>query len=742
MLQRRSDKIQDGISSQEMSRLASGNVANAMSKVTGASIQDGKYVYIRGLGDRYSLSQMNGLPMPSIDPYRNSAQLDMIPVNLLDNIITSKTFTPDQPGQFTGGNVNIKTKDFPERQTFSAKIGVRYNTQNNFQNDFLTYNGSNTDWLGYGTDYRARSPFLSDSIFQQYSDRNAELRARFGDSTAAQAIQTGVDVMDMRFDTVVSNSPIDYAATLSYGNSWGVGSNGRFGLIASVTYAQRYTHRPNAVQATWFVMDENSGELMNSGDYDKTTSELNPTVSGFVGLAYKFNNFNSIDVKYLYNNNSTKSTTFIIGEDGNNIEDPSFKLGRALQWEQKNLQNIQFSGDHFITGAGDLEIDWRANIVRTKLDEPNTRFFSSQYDSELDRHGIPLANVNDPYFFWRELRDDIWNAAIDITKPFNAFGTTGNKVKIGGMGSSKDRDFNEFRNIVIASPWTDPLNDFGGNPDLYLGPTNSGIVDTLTNPNGSPSFRAHNYIGEATQIINSYTGYERVWSAYGMVTLAPIQDLRVILGVRYEHTDIFVQSKIIELDGVEADSSNTGAINEGSVLPSINLVYALNDEMNIRAGYNHTLARPNLREIAPFASFDPLIDQFFIGNPDLTITDVKNMDLRWEWFFNPGELFAVSAFYKIFDNPITLQYLNGSNPEFQFTNVDRGEIRGLELEIRKGLGFIGGGLWENFRVIANGAFIDSKTDVIVQSGLEPEDRPFEGQAPFVGKRPVELRHVK
>ena len=113
MLQRRSDKIQDGISSQEMSRLASGNVANAMTKVTGASVQDGKYVYVRGLGDRYSLTQMNGLPMPSIDPYRNSAQLDMIPVNLLDNIITSKTFTPDQPGTFTGGNVNIKTKEFP-----------------------------------------------------------------------------------------------------------------------------------------------------------------------------------------------------------------------------------------------------------------------------------------------------------------------------------------------------------------------------------------------------------------------------------------------------------------------------------------------------------------------------------------------------------------------------------------------------------------------------------------------------
>ena len=319
--------------------MAAGNVANAMTKVTGASVQDGKYVYIRGLGDRYSLTQLNGLPMPSVDPYRNSAQLDMIPVNLLDNIITSKTFTPDQPGTFTGGNIDIKTKSFPERQTFSAKVAFRYNTQNHFRDDFLTYDGANTDWLGYGNGYRARPSILSDSTFLQYANKSAEIQARTGNEEAAQAIQQGVDAVDMRFDTVVTRSPMDYALSLAYGNSWDVGANGQLGLIASASYAQRYSHRPEATQATWFVFDQEDGTLMNSGDYRQTTSTESPTVNGLFGLAYKFNDLNSIEAKVMYNHNAEKSAVFSIGEDVNNIDDPSYKLGRALLWQEKELLN-------------------------------------------------------------------------------------------------------------------------------------------------------------------------------------------------------------------------------------------------------------------------------------------------------------------------------------------------------------------------------------------------------------------
>jgi outer membrane receptor protein involved in Fe transport len=152
--------------------------------------------------------------------------------------------------------------------------------------------------------------------------------------------------------------------------------------------------------------------------------------------------------------------------------------------------------------------------------------------------------------------------------------------------------------------------------------------------------------------------------------------------------------------------------------------------MNLRAGYNQTLARPNLREIAPFASFDPLIDEFFIGNPELSTTDIVNYDLRWEWFPQTGDMFAMSFFYKSFDKPISLQYLNASNPEFQYTNVDHGQVMGVEMEFRKSLGFINP-LLDHFKLSANVTVVGSSMDVVLQSGLEPESRPFEGQSPLL-----------
>lgn len=739
MLQKRSDKIQDGISSQEMSRLAVGNVASAMTKVTGASVQEGKYVYIRGLGDRYSISQINGLPMPSIDPYRNSAQLDLIPTNLLDNIITSKTFTPDQPGTFTGGNINIKTKDFPEKETFSASVSFGFNPQNNFQKDFLTHEGGNADWLGYGSAARERPAFLSDSSFIKYSDRNAELSARFGDEEAANAIERGVHEMDLRFDTLHKTSLMDYGVSLSYGNSFSTGEKSSLGVIFSASHKNDHQHLENTIQSSWFVFDDKSGVLQNTGDYRKTESSENPVLNGFVGLAYKFNDFNSIDGKVMYNHNSTKNSVFIIGEDGNNIEAPSYKLGRALLFQEREMLNYQVSGQHIFQNLNNFEIEWRGSLVNAQRNEPNLRFFSSQYNSETDVHSIPLANVNDPFFFWRELNDDIKNGQVDFTIPFNLGSTGGNKFKFGGAVSTKDREFDEWRYIVAKAP---SAQNFDGNIDTYFGEENTGIIDTTTLSNGNTRYITGNYINESTRIENSYFGNEDVYAFYGMVTIAPFKKFKVVAGARYEETDIFVQSRIVEaIEGEEPDSTNTGSIESGDLLPSVNLIYALTDEMNLRASYNKTLARPNLREIAPFASFDPLIDQFFIGNPNLTTTDITNLDLRWEWFLNPGEIFAISAFYKSFDNPISLQYLNSSNPEFQYTNVDNGEIMGLEFELRKNLTFISPTL-ENFKLATNFAIIDSKTDVILQSGLEPEERPFEGQAPFIGNASINYNNFE
>jgi len=727
MLQRKSDKIQDGISSQEMSRMAVGNVAAAMTKITGTSVQDGKYVVVRGLGDRYSISQLNGLPMPSIDPYRNSAQLDLIPTKLLDNIIATKTFTPDQPGTFTGGNIDIKTKSFPEQRTLSLSISMGYNAQSNLRDDFLTHEGGSGDNWGFGLKNRERPDILSDPLFKEYGDKNAELKARFGDSLAAYVIDQVVNSMSFQFDTLHKKSFLDYGMSLAYGNSYRTGDKSSLGLILGASYKQEYDHRPDAIQASWYVFDINAGDLRNSGYYRKIESSENPVVNGFGGISYKFNDFHHVDFKLMYNHNATKGTTYIIGEDGDNILAPSFKLGRALTWQERQMINYQVTGEHHFPSLGNIELEWRASIVDATREEPNMRFFSSQYNSETGSEGIPLANVNDPFYFWRTLTDDIKVGAIDISIPILNQKNDGSKIKVGGLLSYKDRNFDEHR-YIVASPQF--ASKYSGEFTDFFGTDNIGLLRVEELSGDRKRYVIGNFINEATRVENAYRGNEDVGAAFAMLTLTPLRNLKLITGARLENTDIFVQSNIVQIIGEEPDSTNTGAIDVTDILPSVNLVYSLKKNMTIRACYNQTLARPNLREIAPFASFDPLIDEFFVGNPELVTTDIKNYDLRWEWFTQPGELFAISGFYKSFEHPISLQYLNSSNPEFQYTNVESGSIGGVEFEVRKSLGFIGS-TFDNFKFSANLTLITSSMDVITQSGLEPESRPFEGQSPLL-----------
>lgn len=729
MLRQKAVEVQEVYSAQEMSRLAVGDAAAAMTKMPGTSVQDGKYVVVRGLGDRYSLTMLNGLQLPSIDPYRNSAQLDLIPSNLLENIVTSKTFTPDMPGSFTGGSVNIKTKSFPETRMLTVSLSTGFNSQNHYENSFLTHDAGNRDWIGYAKNDLARPEILSSAAFEEYGDKNAELKARFGDENAANTIDEVVDAVDMRFDTVMKRSFMDYGIGISYGNSFTIGQNSRLGVIGSINHQMNVIHRPDMIRASYLALQDVDGNpfLRTNGDYRVTRSAENPVVNGFAGVAYKFNDFNSIEFKTMYNHNATKSTSYVIGEDGDNIEDPLFKLGRALQYEERQMINYQIEGRSVIPAWNNFQIEYKANLVDATRDEPNLHYLSSQWNSETNSHGIPLANVNDPFIFWRDLTDEIINARVDFTLPFKLFNADNNKFKFGGLLSRKDRDFNEYQYRVARSQFADP---YDGDPDTYFGPDNTGVINQEERPNGTTRYFIGNYITQATSPRNSYFGQEDVNAFYGMFTLQATPALKVIAGARYEQTDIFVQSKIVTNEIEEADSTNTGSIKANDLLPSLNLVYALTDKMNLRAGYNQTLARPNLREIAPFASFDPIIDEFFNGNPTLQKTDIQNLDLRWEYFMNPGEVIAVSAFYKKFDNPIVVQYLVSTNPEFIYVNADEGEIRGIEFELRKNLGFISESL-SPFKLTTNFSIISSSTDVVSNFDVVESERSFVGQSDFL-----------
>jgi len=736
---KKSDKIQDGIGRQELSRMGVSNVANAMTKVTGTSVTDGKYVYVRGLGDRYSITQLNGLNLPSIDPYRNSAQLDLIPANLVENLIVSKTFTPDLPGTFTGGLLDIKTRDYPERETLSISFSANYNTQTSGNGDFLTYTdeGSTMDGLGYGTKNRQVPDILQDPSVQSDLSLNAPLLLQFGRLGAeetdalASRLDAAANSLDYNFQEERQAAPLDHGVSVSYGNSYSLGGEAKLGLILAGGYKRSFLHigtqdltlrnADGALLQRWQLQNENADELLNRGDYVNQESTENPVVNGLVGLALKLNDFNSIDFKMLYNHNAEKSVGLLYGQDGRDIEGDKFKRSRALLFEEREMKNYQLSGRHLISALSDLEVTWNASMIRSSMDEPRLRFFNSQINTDNGVEGIPLSNLNRPFYFWRSLEDQAYSGKLDLSLPITFLGRSGSSIKAGGSYYMKDRVFNEDR-YRVESPLTTGIR-YGGSLEEFFSTENIGIVGQEEFP------RYTNYdLGifplYSSVLANSYTGSESVSAAYLMSTLAITDKLKFVGGARLETTSIFVESR----DSLAADSLRIGSIDNSNLLPSANLIYAVNDQMNIRASFSQTIARPSLREIAPYSSFDPSLNNFYDGNPDLVTTDITNIDLRWEYFFAPGELIAVSSFYKDFKNPITVQYQPSSNIEFRFVNVEQGEIMGIEIELRKGLGFISPRL-EKFKINTNVAFINSSMSAPEDRGTQvPTERPFEGQS--------------
>ncbi|MCB0689952.1 MAG: TonB-dependent receptor, partial [Saprospiraceae bacterium] len=460
-----------------------------------------------------------------------------------------------------------------------------------------------------------------------------------------------------------------------------------------------------------------SNELRNKGDYQETKGTEAGIVNSMLGVNLKINKYNSLGLTALYNHSGEKTSRYLVGERPEQIIDEDQLEGRGLSFEERQLFSSHFGGDHAIVGLNNAKLEWKVGYTKSSMDEPATRYFTNVHNTELDIYSIPKQSVQLPAFYYRTLTDDQFDAKIDFELPL---GQNENKIKVGGLYTSKDRVFDEQLYQIFTSNFATP---YAGDPDVFLGEDNIGIISLDETRN---QYRIGNYLVDFTSPNNAYTGNNTVTAGYAMWKTKITSHLKMVAGARYEKTDLEVISGDENIDIEE----RTGAINQGDVLPVVNLIYATGEKSNFRAAYSKTLARPNMREIAPFVSYDPLTASFIIGNTDLKRTLVGNYDLRWEWFMNPGEIVAVSAYYKDFTDPISSRYLPSSNTEIKFINVDRAKVYGIELEFRKSLQFLSP-RFKNLKFSSNLSLINSDVDVVKTSPYEPETRPFEGQAPYI-----------
>lgn len=691
-IQKNSSNIVDGISAELIKKNNSSDGTDVLRRMTGVTITDGKYAYIRGVSDRYNSTMLNGANLPSTDPEKKSVSYDLFPSSLIENIITSKSFTPDKPANFSGGLVQINTVEFPSKFLMEIGTGSSYNTVTTGRSS-LSYNGGKYD--AFGIDDGSRD--LPSSVPQTH----------LSPALGQQKIQDIGRSFKNDWATKSSKMPINSNFKLTLGNSYSLG-DGAIGYIGSLTYSnsnelRQYSRSYYNYDGVWY-------------DY-KGADYLNNVLWGaLLNVSYKFSGNNKISFKNIYNKNTDNN---VITTRGNHYYVPEYRDATSLQFLERSLYSGQLVGEHVIEFLKNSVLNWNVNYSNSQRKEPDTRKY--WYSRELDGANSDLRfamNQATSTRFYSELNDKTYGVRGDLLiKLFDNPNLP--NFKIGYLYDKKDRNYTPR---IFGFDFNQRKTPIALRDSIFSLP----VQDIFQPENINPNFI---YVVEISNPPDHYTASEKINSAYFMFNSTLFNNLKLTGGFRYEHSDVSLQY---------ADPQNySRVLNVGhkykDILPSLNFTYLLSNYINIRGAYGKTLARPELRELAVSGYYDFLTDDYVFGNPDLVRTLIDNYDVRFEYYPNTTEMFAVNFFYKNFDKPIEVIGINTSTKSRSWKNADKAKSYGVEFEVRKNMNFILNDL-KFISFIGNVSFIKSEVDLgaakVGQAELA-QKRPLQGQADYV-----------
>ncbi|MEX0609616.1 MAG: TonB-dependent receptor [Balneolaceae bacterium] len=727
----KSISFSDAISAENISNAGAGNAAAAMTKVTGASVVDGKYIFIRGLGDRYTSTQLNGLELPTADPDKKSFQLDLFPSNLLENIVTLKTFTPDKPGNFSGGLVDIKTKGIPEGFFFSVSAKQGFN-ESASQKNILLGEKNSSDWIGYDNGYRDAPDIVEGRSNEDFPN---DVEARFSPE-AAEELDEIAKSFNTSFLPEYSQAGLNQSYSIGIGNRHDFSENVKLGYSLSYSYGMNYSAYENGRNSRYELLGQYEDTNSLSPNLDlvdsKGTQSVDAGLLGSVGLI--LGNSNRINFSYLNTQSGENSGRYLHGFwEQFNSDDIEYR-SRVNQYTERNLSSYQLSGKHTFQELNNLQVHWKTAIQQNGQEEPDLRFIASEarylYDenhSPIDTlYGNSRSQFPRPARLFRELNESKFSGTLDVTIPVDLFTQT-LALKVGALYEATDRSFAERRYEYLQGRNFD-LNQLESE-EAFLNQTGIIGYDNADRP------MVGNYIVSATTNRSSYDANQGINAFYGMVDIDIFEKLKLATGFRYEITDL----ETISRDSTLSDGDRFGRIDQSDLLPSILLIYSINDNMNFRAAATKTLARPTFRELAPYVSFDFVGDNLFRGNANLERTLITNYDVRWEFYPSPTEVFSLSAFYKNIENPIerVLRFDIAEKAE-SVQNVEKGRVAGIEVEARKNLGSFADFL-SPFQLTANVTYVESEVNIPEQELIQvrqtqdnPElTRSLTGQSPYL-----------
>ncbi len=707
-IQRKSLNVSNGISSQTFKKTGDADAGAAINRVPGISVEGGKYVYVRGLGDRYTKTQLNGLDLPGIDPDRNTVQIDIFPTNLIDNIFVTKTFTADLPGDFTGGLVNIITKDFPANKTINYSASLGYNPNMHLRNDYLTYSGGGTDAFALGAKNRAipLDPNEDTPLAIPGQQKLESMTRAFSPEMAAK---TGNSFIDYSLGYSIGDQLKSKDRTRIYGYNFALNHSTNYRHFDEVIYGQYAKDRDNKIK-----------ELQKVSEQKGSQSEYEAAWSSLFNASTKTKN-NNYSFTLFHSRNGLKQTALLRSEATSISSTPGAVLGKdILYYNQRNVTTANISGSHKLLGNQKI-LNWSVSPSISNNKEPDLRqsFFAYEDNGDITLNIGDGARVTR---MWRSLKEYGLNSKMGLR-------LTGPKSnwKTGLALSIKNRDFGinryEFRDIASRNNYTGDPNELFQASNLYSA-ENSSATGLIVQSENSLS--------------NNYNSSLAVAGAYVHNEYHISKKIRAISGFRLEYVSMLYTGQ--NQAGLSYEGKSV--LNNISPLPTFALIYSPDKNSNVRINASRTLARPSFKEKSLAQIFDAVTGRTFIGNLDLKQTDITNIDFRWEKFSPKGQIISASAFVKDFTNPIELVAYKAETPDnFQARNVGKALVAGLEFEYRKSLTFISSRS-HNFFFATNVSYIHSRVEMNEKEyqGKKQEERigetvkntrQMQGQSPYL-----------
>ncbi|MGE0360628.1 MAG: TonB-dependent receptor [Vicinamibacterales bacterium] len=686
--------ITDNLGAAEMKNNGDSDAASAMTRITGLSVVDNQFVYVRGLGERYSNTTLSGAIIPTTEPDKKVVPLDLFPAGLLDSIQVAKSYSPDRSAEFAGGLVSIVPLKFPSRPVLDLSYGVSV-AEIAIGTSIPLSPANGNDWFGFDDGVRA----LPDSFPSGKVVRQGIYTPSVG-FTPDEITALGRQLANQWSPVRENGAP---------GQNWGVVFGNRFGklgIVASATHSYRESFQREQ-RAFYRVADE--GDLEAVSDYRMEFGTQRAQLGAVGNLAYQFTPSQRISFENFYSHGGRDEGRVF---DGPNTENNFYYFNRRLAFTEEGLFSNSLIGEHFFQTLANSRIDWRVTSARATRDEPDLRevLYQAPFRAgTLEPNGAPvLADESQSGFrMFNTLDDDTLDAAANWSV-FTTAGGRPTQIKFGANYIERTRDFQSrrFRYIPIV------LNkDGAAGINLTLSPEELYTSAAIGN-----TFR----FNEETRPTDAYEGNQTTTAGYGMVDIALSAGTRVVAGTRVERFEQTVDT--FDPFGLFVRTVTTENINT-DFFPSVNLVQAIGPRTNLRIGYSATVNRPEFRELAPFEFTDVVGSRAVRGNQDLERAKIQNVDARWELFPGGRSVLAASAFYKYFDSPIERVVIAGAQPIVTFQNADSARNVGLELEA-------GYQLFTGLFVNANYTWVDSKISLnpqqrTVQTSLE---RPLAGQS--------------